>query len=101
MTNLIKYTLQEPSSCSDKKRFCLLLQFIHKLCELKDKGIIIGEFRFGTDDCSKDNSFEPDYYYITRSFEKIEDITINGEENIIIVKYSGEFITQNEHFNGI
>lgn len=106
---IIKYTLQEPSSCSDKKRFCLLLQFIHKLCELKDKGIIIyisgacdcGEFRFGTDDCSKDNSFEPDYYYITRSFEKIEDITINGEENIIIVKYSGEFITQNEHFDGV
>ena len=55
-----KYTLQEPFGCYEKKRFCLFLQFLQKLCELKYKGIIIYisgacdcvEFKFGTDNCS-------------------------------------------------
>ena len=39
-----KYTLQEPCVCCEKKRFYLFLQFIQKLRELQDKGIIIISF---------------------------------------------------------
>ncbi len=102
-----KYTLQEPSSCSEKERFCLFLQFVQKLNELKNGGINIyisgacdcGEFKFGTDICSKDNTFNPEYYYLTRSFEKIESINI--DENIITVVYGGKHITNNSYWDEI
>ena len=51
------------------------------------------------DICSKDNTFNPEYYYLTRSFEKIESINI--DENIITVVYGGKHITNNSYWDEI
>ncbi len=43
------------------------------------------------------SEFEPEYYYLTRSFEKIRNISIN--KNIISVVYDEIHRTQNEDFD--
>lgn len=101
-----RYILQEPCICCEKKRYHSFIRFLQKLIQLRKRiNIYIsgacdcGEFRFGTDDCSKEGSFNPEYYYLTRSFVKIENISFDDRDNAIVVEYSGEVITQNEHFD--
>ena len=55
------------------------------------------EYRHGTDHPTYDENngrcdFYPNQYYITRSFERIENISIN--ENLIEVTYSGKHLTK-------
>ena len=52
------------------------------------------EFRHGTDNIG--DSYDPDHYYLTRSFEQIKNININGQ--VVNVEYEGIVKTQNEDF---
>ena len=104
-----QYTIQEPEKGCEKERYNLFIQFIQKLSELINLGIKVymsgacdcSEYRHGTDHptCDKKNwrcEFNPKQYYITRSFDKIENISI--KENLIEVTYSGKALTKDCDF---
>ena len=84
-----------------------LIPFIRLLKDFKGEVYVsascdCGEFRFGTDKCVYDTNkgqyvFEPEYYYLTRSFERIKNISI--DDNIVFVEYEGLMKTRNEEFN--
>lgn len=103
------YTIKEPKKNCEIKRYHLFIEFLQKLSELINIGIEVymsgacdcSEYRHGTDHptCDKNNwkcEYNPKQYYITRSFEKIENISL--KENLIEVTYSGKFLTKDCDF---
>ena len=104
-----QYTIEKPEKCCEIKRYNLFIEFLQKLSELMNIGIEVymsgacdcSEYRHGTDHptCDKKNwkcEYNPKQYYITRSFEKIENISL--KENLIEVTYSGKFLTKDCDF---
>lgn len=102
-----RYTIQEPKKYCEKERYNLFIKFLQKLSDLIKIGIDVymsgacdcSEYRHGTDHLMYNNErcdFNPKQYYITRSFERIEDISIN--ENLIEVTYSGKCLTKDCDF---
>lgn len=82
-----------------------LVPFIRMLENFKGELYMSGccdcaEFRFGTDKCTRnvvgECMFEPEYYYLTRSFERIKSISMN--ENLVTVEYEGISKTRDEDF---
>ena len=77
-----------------------LKQFIYALCNGTRRQLYMSgacdcsEFRHGTDNIG--DSYDPDHYYLTRSFEQIKNININGQ--VVNVEYEGIVKTQNEDF---
>ena len=86
-----------------------LVLFIHELCNYKNKIYMSGACdcavnKFGINhpihNCMTQTSeFEPEYYYLTRSFEKIRNISI--DKNRVSVVYDGMHRTQNEDFDDV
>ena len=84
-----------------------VILFLHELCKFKDRIYMSGacdcaEYRpnidcIRYDDATRSIRFDPEYYYLTRSFEKIKDIHIN--KRLVSVVYDGKQLTQNEHFD--
>lgn len=84
-----------------------LIPFIQLLCKYNVDIYMSGccecaEFRFGTDTfiyskLQNKYIFDPKYYYLIRSFEKIIEIEISG--NNIEVTYSGKHRTKDEDFD--
>lgn len=104
-----RYTIQKPKKCCEAKRYNLFVEFLKKLSELIRKNVEVymsgacdcSEYRHGTDHPTYDENngrcdFYPNQYYITRSFERIENISIN--ENLIEVTYSGKHLTKDCDF---
>ena len=59
------------------------------------------EFKFGTDKYTNNEqfneyTFNPDYYYLKRSFELIKKISIEGK--FVYVEYTGKVKTSDEEF---
>ena len=103
------YIMQEPEKGCEKERYNLFIQFIQKLSELINIDIKVymsgacdcSEYRHGTDHPTYDTQnhiyeFNPKQYYLTRSFEKIENISIN--KNLIEITYSGKSLTKDCDF---
>ena len=101
---------KEKRICENVREYVVndeIVLFIHELCNYKDKIYMSGAcdcavYKFGTNhpiyNCMTQKSeFEPEYYYLTRSFEKIRNISIN--KNIISVVYDEIHRTQNEDFD--
>ncbi|OUO49466.1 hypothetical protein B5F77_14765 [Parabacteroides sp. An277] len=86
-----------------------VILFIHELCKYKDKVYMSGAcdcaaYKLGTShpiyNCiTQKSEFEPEYYYLTRSFEKIRNISV--DKNIVSVVYDGIPRTQNEDFDDV
>ena len=83
-----------------------LIPFIKELCKYENRVYMSGssdcaEFKFGTDKYTyneqfNEYTFNPDYYYLKRSFELIKKISIEGK--FVYVEYTGKVKTSDEEF---